>query len=278
MHPDEHRIVHLWRSGILVETMSFPVGASWRNVGDAPLRVRDDPRGVAVDVGALEPLDVYVAGSGLVVPTARPVVLEARAILLVGPGPCGTYAVQLSPAPAREKADGKQKLEPLRVSREDAQERRRRTSEDTTRIELGIEVALPDGRRFHASPTPLSDDDVAAWLDATGRAAPLKWPDRYGSAPAVGLGPEEAAAAAHHHGGRLPSEEEWDALARTPGIDASVGEYWEWTSTQRRDGGFVVRGGRFRDRRDVRGGVASRAWEDEGARDIVVRVVRDLSS
>jgi serine/threonine protein kinase len=49
-------------------------------------------------------------------------------------------------------------------------------------------------------------------------------------------------------GKRLPTEEEWElAVEKFGGERLDVGRIWEWTNTRHEDGGWVVRGGRWRD-------------------------------
>lgn len=280
MADDDARFVEIWHEGKHVQKLVLSkANTTWRDVSveGAPLRVRvpDEGAGILVDVAGIEPVDVYVSPEGLFVPMERPVWLDLPALIVIGPGACGTWAVSW-----HENDYGPSftlPMSPVRAPRDnDARGPliRRLKKGDDTQIDAHVRVVMPDGRGFLASMEPLTDDDVCAWVDGANISPPPRWPNRYGPFAAVGLDAAEAAACAHFHGGRLPTEEEWEALAS---IDAvHIGDAWEWTSTQRKGGGQVVRGGRYRDRRDVCGTVASRAWETEGARDVVVRVVRDL--
>jgi len=71
----------------------------------------------------------------------------------------------------------------------------------------------------------------------------------------------------------VPTHEEWsDGIAALPQRTEQI---WEWTATPRRSG-FIVRGGRFRDRPFVADAHAdNESWEDAPAVDVGFRCVDD---
>jgi formylglycine-generating enzyme required for sulfatase activity len=136
-------------------------------------------------------------------------------------------------------------------------------------------------------------------------------------APVTGISHAEAAAYAAWMGKRLPSEVEWELMARgfdgrvwpwgatfdaqrlsdawqqpwlerklprvgqhpdggSPCGAEDIGVVWEWTGTPHVDGGFVVRGGPWRNRREPPM-LTNRSREDEPARDVGFRLVKAVA-
>jgi formylglycine-generating enzyme required for sulfatase activity len=140
------------------------------------------------------------------------------------------------------------------------------------------------GRTFSIDRDPVTRASYFAFLERTGHKAPAGVVLHAGSPrdPVVGLSQEDAARYAQFHGMRLPSEAEWAASAA--GAASAIGlsdlglrglcKVWEWTSTPHK-GGFIVRGGRYRDRADLPVSPNNRSWEDAGAADVGFRCVVD---
>ena len=133
----------------------------------------------------------------------------------------------------------------------------------------------------------VSNRDLVEFLIAVGRPAPWGNPcfdEAVADRPATMVSAALAAEVAAFFGGRLPSDEEWSALARGGGFGVptrhGIGQLclvWEWTTTAPagRDG-FVVRGGPWRNREE-RALVDNRSWETEAALDVGFRIVFDAA-
>jgi formylglycine-generating enzyme required for sulfatase activity len=174
---------------------------------------------------------------------------------------------------------------------------------------------------FLVDRAPVTCADWQRFMEATGAAVPAASngtpDDDRARAPVVGVTRAQAEAYAAWLGKRLPSEVEWELMARGfdgrvwpwgASFDASclhetwrtpwserqtvevgllpqgnspfgvgdIGQVWEWTSTPHVDGGHVVRGGPWRNRREPPM-VTNRSREDSAAPDVGFRLVKSVS-
>jgi hypothetical protein len=93
--------------------------------------------------------------------------------------------------------------------------------------------------------------------------------------PQVGLSHRDAARYASWAGKRLPTDAEWSHAAGVIGERLHSGVVWEWTATPADGGGFVVRGGRWRDAPERAPQPENRSYEVEAAADVGFRCVQD---
>ncbi|MGW9628819.1 SUMF1/EgtB/PvdO family nonheme iron enzyme [Microbacterium sp. NPDC055521] len=97
-----------------------------------------------------------------------------------------------------------------------------RTLERVARLAHPVRVAA----------TEVSEAEYSLFLDAIGEHAASRDPDR----PATGVTFARAREYAAWVGGRLPSEDEWQLAAGTPGFTRRTPEVWNWTESEHSDG------------------------------------------
>ncbi len=99
--------------------------------------------------------------------------------------------------------------------------------------------------------------------------------DGFGDGPRTMVTWQEAQNYAYWAGKRLPTEVEWVALVTAIGADKlATGSVWEWTATPAKSG-HIVRGGRWRDARDMAPSPQNRSFETQPAADVGFRCVWD---
>lgn len=134
----------------------------------------------------------------------------------------------------------------------------------------------PGARALLVDVAPVRVGAVRACLRVTGGTQPPAWSHLGDDAWATQLTLAQARGFAEWCGKRVPDDDEWQRLVApdvAPHLRA-MGELWEWTTTVHPRGGFVVRGGPWRDR-GGRGTPTNRSREDRAAIDLAVRLVRD---
>ncbi len=141
-----------------------------------------------------------------------------------------------------------------------------------------VVIALHElaGRPLWVDERLVTNAELAAWL----KRAPVRpepnldhsvWSlPALAAEPAVVVSPRVAAAYAASEGGRIATEAEWNFFAAAGVRDLT--RVWEWTSTPAKKGGFIVRGGPWRNRTDP-GRVDNRSYEDVAAPDVGFRIV-----
>lgn len=192
------------------------------------------------------------------------------------------------------------------------------------RFLFGTPDELPsytDVAPFLAARTPVTCADWLRFVLATGAAMPASWggvfPEERARHPVMGLSHAQAQAYAWWAEKRLPTEVEWEMMARgldgrlwpwgdtfdpgrvpetwrTPWLERAtmevgqhptgnspfgvgdIGVAWEWTSTSHADGGHVVRGGPWRNRKEP-ALVTNRSREEDGAPDVALRLVKSVA-
>jgi hypothetical protein len=123
----------------------------------------------------------------------------------------------------------------------------------------------------------VSNAEYARFVTATERAAPHHWgggrtpPLALFDVPVTSVSADDAAAYARWARKRLPTVEEWRRAASR----VTSSGVWEWTSTQHKSAGFIVCGGRWRDRPDVAADALNTSFETEAAADLGFRCVVD---
>jgi hypothetical protein len=132
----------------------------------------------------------------------------------------------------------------------------------------------------------VTNAEYARFITATERAAPQHWggartpPLALFDVPVTWVSHEDAQAYARWARKRLPTAEEWRRAA-DPEADAHTvrrvtsGAVWEWTSTQHKNIGFLVCGGRWRDRPEVAAQPENISFENAAAADLGFRCVVD---
>lgn len=174
---------------------------------------------------------------------------------------------------------------------------------------------------FLVDRTPVTCEDWMRYVEAAGARKPQSWrgeyPEDRARTPVVGVHLEEAEAYARWVGKRLPTEVEWELMARgfdgrvwpwgatfdaalapdtwrvpwtervaeavgtrpggaSPFGATDIGQVWEWTATPHADGGHVVRGGPWRNRREPPM-VTNRSREDDASADVGFRLVKSVA-
>lgn len=144
---------------------------------------------------------------------------------------------------------------------------------------LGARAVQIGTARWLVDVTPVTAACWARFCRETGRTPPPRWggastpPPGEAELPITGIDAWDARAYAQHYGKRLPDDELWQALVDALGPAAlGVGATWEWTTTSRSDG-WVVRGGRFRDRPGIPSDGLTRSWETDAAADVGFRCI-----
>jgi formylglycine-generating enzyme required for sulfatase activity len=99
---------------------------------------------------------------------------------------------------------------------------------------------------------PVTSAEYARFVIATDRAPPPSWEGCYPpwaeeEAPVVWVTLEDAAAYAAWAGKRIPDSDEWERAVERARSSLVLGQVWELTRSSPIDGGWVVRGGRWRD-------------------------------
>jgi hypothetical protein len=124
---------------------------------------------------------------------------------------------------------------------------------------------------------PVTRAEIERFFLMTGAPRPPHLPPLGASSdddPCVLVPAFVAEAYARWAGKRLPTEAEWQAAVHALGpARLGAGEIWEWTSTPHPDGGFVVRGGRWRDVPDAPPDPANRSFATSPAPDLGFRCV-----
>ncbi|HEY0254589.1 MAG TPA: SUMF1/EgtB/PvdO family nonheme iron enzyme, partial [Kofleriaceae bacterium] len=92
--------------------------------------------------------------------------------------------------------------------------------------------------------------------------------------PHTFVSPRRAAEYAAWAGKRLPTNAEWTAAMVALGERARSLQIWEWTTTPAEEG-YVVCGGRWRNRPALPADLANRSFETEAAEDVGFRCVQD---
>jgi len=124
---------------------------------------------------------------------------------------------------------------------------------------------------------PVSTAEFERFLIQSGRDYPADW--EHGADPAraarrVSL--TDARAYADWARKRLPSDPEWEQAVAALGAEKlATGEVWEWTASPHPELGWVVRGGRWRDRPDQDPDPSHRSCEVGPASDLGFRLVVD---
>jgi serine/threonine-protein kinase len=179
-----------------------------------------------------------------------------------------------------------------------------------------------DVQPFLVDRFPVTHLDWQRFVEGGGGKRPRSWaegfPHHLAKCPVSGVEYQWVLEYAKWAGKRLPSEVEWELMARgfdgrlwpwgdvfdhakmsgawtqpigqrgtepigrrTPAGDSpfgvcDIGQAWEWTSTPHVDGGFVVRGGAWRNRREPPM-VTNRSREDVAAHDVTFRLVKSVA-
>jgi serine/threonine protein kinase len=116
--------------------------------------------------------------------------------------------------------------------------------------------------------------EYARFTIATGHRPPASWngptpPPSKSERPVTHVSLDDAMAYARWAGKRVPTAEEWERARHV--VASSIGVVWEW-STTRAERGFVVRGGRWRDRVEP-ARPENGSFEDSPAADVGFRCV-----
>lgn len=127
---------------------------------------------------------------------------------------------------------------------------------------------------------PVTNAEYARFVTDSGRAPPPHWNgpaprQAIYEAPVTGVSHADALAYAAWAGKRLPEDHEWELALQHAGAERlATGAVWEWTNSSRAQG-FVVRGGRWRDRPDLPAHPENTSWESEAMPDVGFRCVLD---
>ena len=119
--------------------------------------------------------------------------------------------------------------------------------------------------------------DFARFLAETGAERPAHFVDtpEIAGQPLIMVSHAQAAAYCRWRGRRLPSEHEWAIVSREKWC-LDLGRVWEWTADVSPSGGFVVRGGPWRNQSGP--GLPDHAsWETAASPDVGFRCVFDRS-
>jgi formylglycine-generating enzyme required for sulfatase activity len=126
---------------------------------------------------------------------------------------------------------------------------------------------------------PVTQAELERFLIVTGQAAPPYLPPIGGildDAPCVYVSITLAEDYVRWAGKRLPTEGEWTtAVAALGAGKLGTGAVWEWTKTRSSSGGYVVRGGRWRDQPGRPPSPEHRSFATESAPDLGFRCVMD---
>lgn len=128
---------------------------------------------------------------------------------------------------------------------------------------------------------PVTNAEYSRFVIASGAQPPPHWgaripPGSIDTAPVTFVSREDALRYAEWAGKRLPTLEEWRAVAaELGGLRLATGLVWEWTVSPFRDG-WSVCGGRYRDRTSEPPSATNHSYALDPAADIGFRCVSDV--
>lgn len=143
-----------------------------------------------------------------------------------------------------------------------------------------IELVAPRHRvgamSLEADVRLVTHGDFARYLTETGAPRPAHFvlTPEIARQPLIMISHADATVYARWRGGRLPTDAEWTALSNQRWV-TDLGRVWEWTSDAGREGGWVVRGGPWRNQSGP-GLPDHSSWEDGAAPDVGFRCVYDV--
>lgn len=149
-------------------------------------------------------------------------------------------------------------------------------------LDVGAVYRGVDVRPMYPAGALLFDACLVTWAEferfciCTDQRLPERWPGRDSEdTPCAFVSLPQAVAYARWAGKRLPSEAEWEAAVQLLGAERlQVGARWEWTATPHQRG-WVVRGGRWRDRPAEAPRPQNRSFESDAAADVGFRCVTE---